>query len=231
MRQIIAATACILSVATLTGQATAQDVTITEISKTGYNVANYLRRQGDTPLTVEMAEKVKRGILSDTKIDEGERQMLDSLLAGETFTVQNQYGNTATISMVVEEDAKAVLRDIEGFTHDDPIFQLWAEGTEDSIGEVLNLYQGEGAGRAKVEKTLSDRIETIWAKSSYDDNYKPLRTEFAGWGAKCYQLSGQAYWDCREMLYQIALKTDKDGRDVTTGNLPDYLYEDWQKAE
>ena len=229
MRNIVLGVLCTFALPALSGTASADEVVITEISKTGYNVANYLRRQGDTPMTAKMAETAKRGILSDTMVDAGEQQMIDSLLAGETFTVRNKFGNSATVTMTVEADARAILQGIEDITLDDPILQLWTEGTESSVGQVVAMYQAGGDDRRKVEKTLGNRAKEVFARSNYADNYKPLRTEFAKWGAHCYELNGQSYSDCREMLFEIVTEADKDGRDVTTGNIPDFLYDDWKK--
>ena len=69
--------------------ANAESKIVSGASVNAYNVANFLARRGDGPLQIKDAESIKKAVLADTQVDDGERAMLDHLIAGETFLIKH----------------------------------------------------------------------------------------------------------------------------------------------
>lgn len=225
---------CAVSLATLAGlfclSAHAEEVVIDEasISSQGKNIYHFLRRGADTPLSGADAERIKKGFLSDTKVDDGERALIDALLAGKAIRLKPQYstGSEYVFSRELSAEASAVLNSIESYTVDDPIYQLWLEATPESINTLLTMFEAGGEQRQKVYDMLRGRLETIWATSRYQDDYKDMANELLRWANRCSNAATGQYRPCRSMVYTVI--SDYDGAGLggpdTTGGIPDHLY-------
>ena len=212
--------------------ASAESNVVTGTSVNAYNVANVLNRRSDSPLSAKDAEMVKRALTADTQLDDGEIAMLDRLIAGETFVIRHPKNDfEVQFNRIASDEAKQVLRQIQSFSYDDPILQNWMEATAQSVGSVVALYTGTADQRMRAIDPLLTRIDSIWREDSWNDDYRKLKAETAGWSARCNTQSGAAYRACRSMVYDVMVKADRGLDGSTDGGIPDFIYSQFKPKE
>lgn len=220
--------ALILLPASAATSAHAQQVEIDEISKPGRNIVHFLRRGAGAPVSGTDAERIKKGILSDTKVDAGERKLLDALLNGQTVLLRKEYdiGEDYTMSRELSDEARAIFSSIESFEHDDPLYQKWVEASQESMGELLVLWNSGGESKQSVYDMLYVRLEEVWAKSRYEDDYSTMKGELSSWQNRCWRSDGAQSRACLNMAYEVIRDLDDTGLGGagTVGGIPDFLY-------
>ncbi len=211
------------------GGATAEDnsgqVEITAIKTQVYNGSKVLMKRGQGDLTSKDADIFKRAILADTQVDDAEALVLKALINGQPFVISPpKYGSPVNFTRKASPEAMAVLLEISSFSYDDPVLQLWMEATQESIADVVQIYQSGGADQQSVLQMLSKRANEVHrADNAYTG--RAMRNELSLWSSRCDLLALGAREECRLMIYEGIVFADKNGRDVTTGNIPDVAYE------
>ena len=205
---------------------------VTCTSVNAYNAANVLARRSDGPLAAEDAEIIKRAVLADTRVDDGERAMLNHLIEGETFLIKHpKQDRERQFNRIASDDAKEVLRHIQAFSYDDPILQSWMEATPESVGHIVAMYDGTAEERQQALTALIQRARAVNKIDSHQNDYRKLKGEAAAWSSRCNTLSGEIYASCIAMIYEAMLEADKDGRTSHEGNIPDFIYNQWKPKE
>ena len=206
------------------GSAYAQTPVIEEISKNSLNVIRHVSRVNEPALSLASAQKIKRAVLANTLLDDGELKMLEYLQSGQGFTIKLSTGET-TFDKPVSDEAKAFLQTIKSVTYDDPVQEMWARGTQADLQKVIEVYNGSSEGKKQIESILGDELNAAWATpGEYSRREKAFKSVMARWSSKLYKLSGSDYAALKSILYDTAYATDKAGRATTDGNLPDHHY-------
>ncbi|WP_209349443.1 hypothetical protein [Pontixanthobacter sp. CEM42] len=222
----------VAGLAALSVPAGAETNVVTSTSVNAYNVANVLNRRGDAPLSAKDAELIKRALTADTQVDDGERAMLDHLIAGEVFVIKHPKNELEVhFARIASDEAKQVLQQIQSFSYDDPILQNWMEATTESVGKVVLLYAGSSVEREKAIDVLVKRVGSVWKEDSWQNDYRTLKGEMAGWSARCNTQSGAAYRSCRTMVYEVMVKADRGLDGSTAGGIPDFIYNRFKPKE
>lgn len=98
----------------LNAPAFAQVPVIEDISKNGFNVIRHLSRVEEPVLSLQSAEKIKRAVLANEVLDDGEKRMLQYLIDEQSFTIRVP---TSTVDAVqskpVSAEAKALFRSLQ----------------------------------------------------------------------------------------------------------------------
>ncbi len=204
---------------------TTSHVEITAIKTQVYNGSKVLMKRGQGDLTSKDADIFKRAILADTQVDEAETLVLEALINGKPFVINPpKYGSAVNFTRKASPEAIAVLLEISSFSYDDPVLQLWMKATVGSISDVVRLYQAGGTDQQKVLQMLSDRANSV-QRTDNAFTGRAIRNELSLWSSRCDLLALESRLECRQMIYDGIVFADKNGRDVTTGNIPDVAYE------
>ena len=232
MKLGLATYACAAACVGIAQPAHAETTEVTAQSVHAYNVSKALMRRSDGPLSAEDAALFERAILADTQVDQAEQQMLDALISGKHYIVNPpKYGSAVTFTRPASEEAKQVLQQISSFAYDDPILQDWMQATPESVGRVVALFDGTPEERSRAVAALASRAKEVWESDSFENDYRKLKAEAAAWNSRCFKLSGDPFQSCKAMAYEAMLQADRDGRDNTTGNIPDFVYSIWAPEE
>jgi hypothetical protein len=233
MRFVRAASGLIAgSLALATTPAIAEPIVVKAQSAPAYNVSKVLMRRGDGPLSAADAALFKRAILADTQVDATERVILDALMAGEPFAVQSHSsGSDVVFTRTASDEAKQALQAIQSFAYDDPILQKWMEGTAESVGSVIALYEGSAEERQQAIDALVKRADSVWKEDSWKDDYRKLKGEMASWSTRCNTQSGAAYRTCSTMVHEVMVKADRGLDGSTDGGIPDSVYSRFKPKE
>jgi len=205
-----------------------EPATIKALSAPAYNVSKTLMQRGDGSVTEADAQLIKRAVLADEQVDDAEREMLDALIARKPYTIKSHaFGSDVVFTRITTDEANAVLREIASASYDDPILKDWMSSSPDDVAKVVSLYQSGEINRLKVLESLGARAKAANDKG-WEDNYSKLRREVALWLSKCLQLKTRyaAYRACRRMIHDSFVHADMNGRDNTTGNIPDHFYQE-----
>lgn len=222
--------------------AAAQDPVISNISKNGYNVINYLNKRAGNELTAGDAEKVKKAVLANKIVDEGEAKLLEYLKSEQSFTIKSRGPGHSDISFTksVSDEAKTILSLIASTSFDDPIEEQWARGSEADLKALLKLYSGSPKGREKVLGVISAGLKAAYDSGDFQQAKKLMETEITRWRVKLSKLDGSDYRHFKWILFQAAVIADRHTSlskrgagtgppyDYVDGGVPDYLYKSFE---
>jgi len=211
--------------------ASAQDPVISDISKNAYNVVKYLNRRAGAEVSATDAGKIKKAVMANTVVDDGEAQMLGFMKSGQGFTISLGTASAPDVSFdkPLTPEAKAVLETIVTVTYDDPVEAQWMRGNVDDLQALISLHNGSEQGKDKVLGLMIASLKKAHNQPDFDQSKKQTGLEFARWSSKLHKLDGSDYSQFKAILYEAAVIADKDGRTTTDGNILDFQYKHFGK--
>ncbi|MGJ8563562.1 MAG: tetratricopeptide repeat protein [Alphaproteobacteria bacterium] len=91
----------------------AQVPVIEDISKNSFNVIRHLSRVNEPALSLKSAEKIKRAVMANDVLDDGEKQMLHYLINEQSFIIKVPTSTVdAAYSKPVSSEAKALFKSL-----------------------------------------------------------------------------------------------------------------------
>ncbi|OAN97308.1 hypothetical protein A8B75_04255 [Sphingomonadales bacterium EhC05] len=222
----------------LVSPASAEEKVISEISKNGYNVINHLNRSSVSELTALDAQKIKRAILANAIVDDGEALLLKYLLAGQSFTIKsNRSGsNDLSFNKSVSDSAKTILRTVTSASFDDPMEEQWMRGDEADLKQLIEIYGGSTPDRRRLLIMIGKPLKDAMLLGEFKDQETKMKSVMARWMAKLSKLRGPDYNIFKKMLFEAAVivdrrnslssnkSGDKTNCKMSDGGVPDYIY-------
>jgi len=198
-----------------------------------------LKRSPGKYISAGDADRLKRLILTDNTIDQGERRLLDTLIQSRYSEIKVSVQKTPTfnpgdvvLKKPVSKEAMAVLKSIKEVEYQDPLIAHWKKGFP-GFQELLSIYKSSPEGKQKISNLYYNLAGYHFQNSNWQDGYARFRKFMTVEESKIKRLDGKDYEIAKEMLYNAVVAADKaiKSQKKDSPGIPKNSYEHLKPAE
>jgi hypothetical protein len=192
---------------------------VAEVNDTVFEALKSIRESNSGALTPVDAERLRVAVLTDQKVDESERDLLEEMVQSQfrSIHVTRVGSNTEKLTFYpTSGSAKQVLQLVL-----DPPLDLeaaWSQGLE-GWNQIVKSSTKNSVEEARVLAFVEARLSDAWGESNQGNGFKPFRDCIG----RRYGFSQAAGGDTnrgRALLYRASQSLDQKRGDL----IPDFLY-------